>query len=406
MRGGSLVAVTAPARVAWFHCFSGIAGDMALGALIDAGADLGFIKEQLDALGISGVSLETTRVLRAGLSATRALVHAEDDGSSRRYGDIVEILQSAALVPRVRERALLVFGALARVEGTIHGVAPDDVHFHEVGGHDAIVDIVGTCAALESLAIEALFSSPVAQGRGMVRSAHGAIPNPSPAVLALLEGAPTYGREIELELTTPTGAALLAALDTTFSTMPAMTLVATGYGAGGRDLDGWPNVTQVVIGELATNQDAAAPIGQPLVVIEANLDDVTGEQLADAIATLMAAGANDAWVSPAVMKKGRPAHVLSVLADPVDAPRLREIVLEETGSFGLRQHLVDRYAVRRAFEQVELDGATVNLKVSARHAKVEHDDALAIARARGTSVREVIARAEQAWRARKDAPKP
>ncbi len=213
----------------------------------------------------------------------------------------------------MRQRALAVFAALAEAEGRLHRRPPEQVHFHEVGGLDAIVDIVGTCSALEVLDIDVVYGSVVVTGTGMVRAAHGLLPNPAPAVVELLAsvGAPTRGIDLGVELTTPTGAALLAALASGFGPMPPMTIDRSGFGAGTRDIDGQPNATQVVIGEPS---DAVLG-GQPVVVLEVNVDDATGETLAHTISALLEAGAHDAWVTPIVMKKGRPAHTVSALAD-------------------------------------------------------------------------------------------
>src|SRR4051795_13685641 len=233
---------------AWFHCFSGIAGDMALGSLIDAGADVAEVLAMLERLALTGWLLEVEPVLRGGVAATRAVVTAKDDAVVRTYTHIAAMIDDAGLPPRVRDRAIGTFSNLADVEGDLHRRHPSQVHFHEVGGVDAIVDIVGTCAALEVLGVDDVYASPIATGIGMVRTAHGLLPNPAPAVVGLLAGAPTYGRDVPVELTTPTGAALLATLAVGFGHIPAMTITATGFGAGTRDIETTPNATQVVLG--------------------------------------------------------------------------------------------------------------------------------------------------------------
>jgi pyridinium-3,5-bisthiocarboxylic acid mononucleotide nickel chelatase len=285
------------------------------------------------------------------------------------------------------------------VEGRIHGVEPDDVEFHEVGSLDAIVDVVGTCAALEDLGVDEVRSAPVTVGVGTARSAHGVLPNPAPAVVALLAGAaaPVQGVDVPMELTTPTGAALLAALATGFGPMPAMTPRAVGYGAGTRDIDGRPNVVQVVIGTATPVARLVAP-GQPVTLLEVNVDDVTGEHLAHAVTALLAAGAHDAWVTPIVMKKGRPAHTVSVLADPVLAPHLAARLCAETGSLGVRGSVIERWPRAREDGVVEVDGEPVRIKVGAGRIKVEHDDAAAAAGRLSLPLREVMARAEAAAR--------
>ncbi len=379
-------------NLAWFHCFSGIAGDMALGSLVDAGADIDEVRSLLERLPVKGWAMEVEPVLRAGVAATKVHVLVEDSAVVRTYGHIIGVVDEARLPPRVRDRVQATFAALAEVEGRLHRRPPEQVHFHEVGGVDAIVDVVGTCAALEILGIDQVWASPVATGMGMIRSAHGALPNPAPAVMELLRGAPTYGRDVQVELTTPTGAALLAATATGYGPMPALTVVATGYGAGDRDIDGLPNVVQVVLGEAeaaAAGGSSTHQPGQPVVLLAVNVDDATGEVLAHAVATLLDAGAYDAWITPIVMKKGRPAHTISALSDPALASQLAGILTGETGSLGVRSTSLERWPAAREAGEVEVDGLPVRVKVSAGRVKVEHDDAARVARRRGLPLREV-----------------
>lgn len=384
-------------RVAWFHCFAGIAGDMALGSLIDAGADIDEVEAIIRRLPVSGWELGAESVQRAGLGATHLVVHAEDDGSVvRTYSHITGLIEEARLPERVRQRAQAVFACLAEAESHIHGTPIQQIHFHEVGGLDSIIDIVGTCAALEVLDIDELESSPVAQGLGMVSTEHGMLPNPAPATLAVLaaRNVPTYGRDLQVELTTPTGAAILSALATHFGPMPNMHPEAIGYGAGTKILDGLPNAVQVVVGRRVQ----ADRRGQRLVVVEANVDDATGEVLAHTVTTLLEAGAADAWISPTIAKKGRPAHIVSALVEPAMAEQVGAVMLDETGSLGVRSYSVDRWASERSFSEVEVMGFPVRIKVGPGRVKPEFDDAAKVARKTGLPVREVIARAESAWR--------
>jgi uncharacterized protein (TIGR00299 family) protein len=383
-------------RVAWFHCFSGIAGDMALGALIDAGADIDEVRAVCNRIPVSGWTLDAVPVLRAGVAATHVDVRAEESSVVRTYAHIAAMVEEARLPSRVRQRALATFGALAESEGRLHRRPPEQVHFHEVGGIDAIVDIVGTAAALELLGIEELHASPVANGMGMIRAAHGMLPNPAPAVVDLLRDAPTYGVDISVELTTPTGAALLAANVSGWGPMPAMTVAATGYGAGSRELDGRPNMVQVVIGEAA----AALPVGQPVLLLEVNVDDATGETLAHTIAALLDAGAHDAWVTPMVMKKGRPAYTVAALCDHALGAQVAEVMTRETGSLGVRGSDLERWPSARTLDEVEVAGYPMRIKVSAGRVKVEHDDAARVAQRTGMPLREVISLAEEAARRR------
>ncbi len=392
-------------RIVWFHCFAGIAGDMALGSLVDAGADLRELERLLDRLPIGGWSLDFEPVLRNGLAATRAIVEARGDGVVRTFPHVMAILEEARLPSGVRDRAVAAFSLLAEVEGRLHRRPASQVHFHEVGGHDTIVDIVGTASALELLGVSRVAASPVATGLGMVRSAHGLLPNPAPAVVELLEGIPTEGRDLSVELTTPTGAAMLAAWGSSFGPMPAMTIEASGFGAGARELDDLPNCTQAVIGlPAASIRDSSIGEGQQLIQIEANLDDVTGETLAHAVSALLDEGALDAWVTPVLMKKGRPGHVVSALCDPVLVGDVRRRLERETGSLGARAHGVQRWATPRQLLEVEVDGYPVRVKVSPGRVKVEHADAARVAARTGRAVREVVQRAEAEWRQQHDGP--
>jgi pyridinium-3,5-bisthiocarboxylic acid mononucleotide nickel chelatase len=376
---------------------------MALGSLIDAGADVDEVRELIERLPVGGWRLDAEPVLRCGIAATHARVSADERGVVRTAAHITGLVEEARLPPRVAQRSLRTFRALAEAEGRLHRRPPEQVHFHEVGGLDAIVDVVGTCAALELLDVDEVHASTVATGTGMVRAAHGLLPNPAPAVVDLLAGAgaPTRGVDLPVELTTPTGAALLAANAAGWGPMPAMRIAASGFGAGSRELDGQPNVTQVVIG-TAAKADALAGPGQPVALLEANIDDATGEVLAHAIAALLDAGAHDAWVTPIVMKKGRPAHTVSALADPSLASQVGRVLLAETGSLGVRGTTLDRWPAARQDDTVDVDGLPVRVKVSPGRVKVEHDDAARVARLHHRPLRDVLADAESAARRRLD----
>lgn len=386
-----------PPRLAWFHCFSGIAGDMAMGALIDAGADLDQLQEMLQLLPLDNWELQAQPSMRAGIACTDVKVLTNDDGSVHRTAaHISALIDEARLPERVRDRAQATFAALAQAEGKLHRQPPERVHFHEVGGIDAIIDVVGTCAALELLDIDQVWASAVAQGRGMVGSAHGRLPVPAPATVELLRFAPTYGTDIELELTTPTGAALLSALAVGWGPMPSMTIESSGFGAGDRELDRQPNLTQVIVGASAV----ALEPGQPVMLLETNVDDATGEALAHTIAQLLDAGAHDAWVTPIVMKKGRPAYTVSVLSDVALAGQLAQVLSDETGSLGVRGRPMERWPSARNQERVDVDGRSIRVKVGPGRVKVEFDDAARAARHLGRPVREVVSLAEEAFRRR------
>jgi len=383
--------------VAWFHCFAGIAGDMAFGALVDAGADLDEVLALVRRVPVEGWRVDAEAVTRNGIAATHLDVRASETGIVRTHSHIQGLLAEARLPERVLDRALAVFARLAEAEGRLHRRPPSQVHFHEVGGIDAIVDVVGTCAALEVLGVDTVASSAVATGTGMIRSAHGTLPNPPPAVVELLRGAPIYGVDVGVELTTPTGAAILAALCSGFGPIPAMTVTATGFGAGARTLARLPNLTQVVVGRAA---GGGATDGQVVVELSTNVDDATGETIAHAVAALLEAGALDAWVTPVLMKKGRPGHVVSALADEALAGVVAARLMAETGSLGVRARRVERLVADRAMGAVEVDGFEVRVKVSPGRVKAEHDDAARVAAVIGIPAREVARRAEDQWRAR------
>ena len=397
---------------AWFHCFAGTAGDMTLGSLVDAGADPIAVAEIIGRLGIDDYALMFEPVLRCGVAATHALVVVNDHShehehehehehthneAHRPYRAIRELLMSSDLPVRVRDRALATFDALATVEGAMHRMPMLDVEFHEVGSVDAIVDIVGTCAALEVLGIDRIVCSPIAVGRGSVHAAHGELPNPAPAVTGLLaqRNAPAFGIDTRKEIATPTGVALMTALADAFEPMPAMNVRSVGYGAGTADTPGRPNVVQVVIGdELAAAATGSHNAGQPVRLLEVNLDDATGEVIAHTIAALLNAGAHDAWATPIVMKKGRPAHTVHALCEPAVSQSVAAVLISETGSLGVRGTTLERWPQARAEAAVVVGGHTIRIKRAAGRVKVEHDDAAAAALALGRPLREVLAEAE------------
>jgi uncharacterized protein (TIGR00299 family) protein len=393
---------------AWFHCFAGTAGDMTLGSLVDAGADPIAVAEIIGRLGIDDYALMFEPVLRCGVAATHALVvvndhshehehgHAHNEGH-RPYRAIRELLMNSDLPVRVRDRALATFDALATVEGAMHRMPMLDVEFHEVGSVDAIVDIVGTCAALEVLGIDRIVCSPIAVGRGSVHAAHGELPNPAPAVTGLLaqRNAPAFGIDTRKEIATPTGVALMTALADAFEPMPAMNVRSVGYGAGTADTPGRPNVVQVVIGdELAAAATGSHNAGQPVRLLEVNLDDATGEVIAHTIAALLNAGAHDAWATPIVMKKGRPAHTVHALCEPAVSQSVAAVLISETGSLGVRGTTLERWPQARAEAAVVVGGHTIRIKRAAGRVKVEHDDAATAALALGRPLRDVLAEAE------------
>jgi hypothetical protein len=369
------------------HPVSGVSGDMLLGALLDAGAPLDGVRECVASTGLAGWRLDVERGPAGGLVATRAVVQVADDVPERRAGELLDRVRRAEPAP-VAELAGRAIAAIARVEAELHGVAPGDVHLHELGGLDTVVDTVGVAAALHLLGVTAVHSAPIAVGTGSVHTRHGVLPVPAPATAALLReaGAVVVGADVEGETVTPTGAALLAAAGTVFGPVPAMRIARIGYGAGTRTFADRPNVLQAILGE---------PVGTATteVVIETNVDDVTPEVLAHALARALDEGAADAWVTPIVMKKGRPAHTLHVLTPPDRADAIAALLFAETGTLGVRRTAVEKVALPRHTRTVRVDGQPVRVKHGPHGAKPEHDDVVAAARATGRPAREVAAEA-------------
>jgi pyridinium-3,5-bisthiocarboxylic acid mononucleotide nickel chelatase len=376
----------------WLNPSTGISGDMLLGALLDLGAELDEVRAAVATTGLTGWRLDTQRVARGGLQATRAVVSVVDDSATARpAGELRELVARARPEPVARLAGRAV-AAIAEVEAGLHGIDVDQVHLHELGGHDTVVDTVGVAAALHLLGVTEVVSGPLAMGTGTVSTAHGELPLPAPATAELLAraGAAVMPSGIVGETVTPTGAALLLAAGATFGPLPAMRLLRVGYGAGGRELPGRPNALQVLAGSPDRGQ-----VGE-MLVLETNVDDVTGEVLGHLITRLLDSGAADAWLSPVVMKKSRPAHTVHVLVEPALAAVCEEIVLAETGSLGVRRHRVQRRALPRETVTVTVDGRPIRLKRGPHGAKPEHDDVVAAAAALGLPLRVVAERARAA----------
>jgi len=404
--------------IAYFDCFAGAGGDMIVGSLLDAGADFDALVAELGKLGAEGYDLRIERVLREGLAGTKFHVdlagprheHDEQAGvrqegdpadthhAHRNLQDILEMIDRAALAGRADERARRIFTRLAEAEAKVHDVAVDEVHFHEVGAVDSIVDIVGTCVALELLGVDRVFCSPIPIGSGTFRCAHGVMPAPAPATAELLVGVRTAPSSIAGEITTPTAAAVLTTLAESFGPMPAMDVSAVGYGAGTREDGPVPNLLRVFVGR--TDEDGNA---DALVEISANIDDCTGEVLGAAMEKLLAAGCADVWASPIYMKKSRPAWTIMVLCEQADVARAEQILFTETTTFGLRRRPVTRSKLRREHRTVETPYGPIRIKVGLRDAEeltasAEFADCLAAAEAHHVPVKEVLAAARAAYR--------
>ena len=382
-------------KVAYLQCETGLSGDMLVAALVDAGAPLAQIQQFVDDACPEPVRLRTERVRRHGLAALRVHVEVSETSVTRTWPRVRELLYGAGLPELVRDRALDVFARLARAEATAHAKPVEEVHFHEVGALDSLADVVAGCAALHLLGVDAVYASPVALGTGTVSGQHGLLPVPAPATSAILAEA---GLPVRLgagpgEMCTPTGAALLAAHARPAEPPPGR-IVATGAGAGTRDPREYPNALRIILLEA----DGPGPGDQPMLLMESNVDDLDPRLWPHILDRLLAAGAADAWLTPVLMKKGRPAHVLSLLARPEQAAGLRRVVFAETTSIGLRESLVARHALGRRVTEVEVRGAVIRVKVAGSGDEVlnvqpEYEDVCRVARESGVPAKVILAEA-------------
>jgi pyridinium-3,5-bisthiocarboxylic acid mononucleotide nickel chelatase len=386
-------------RAMWLDVSAGVAGDMVLGALVDAGASLEFIAAQVGAVLPGAVELAARPVTRAGLRGTQVSVSLrEADPAPRAWRDIRQLLTQAPIPDPVRGNSLAVFSRLAAAEARVHGIDAADVHFHEVGALDSIADVVGSCAGLHDLGIATIRASPLALGSGTVSAEHGVLPVPVPAVLEMVGGWTVFGGG-DGELATPTGVALVTALASGCGPLQDMQVVATGVGAGSKDTPARANVVRVVIGDADAETAGGSPAAE--VVIEANVDDLDPRLWPAVITALLRAGAQDAWLTPILMKKGRPAHTLHVLARPEDATTLRAVVVAQTSTIGMRSFSVAKYALARMWVPVEIGGQVVRIKVAhdgalIRQATPEYADVEAAAAELTLPVRQVLRLAEAA----------
>lgn len=387
--------------IAYFDCFAGVAGDMALGALLDAGVPFEVVDAPLSKLPIEGYRLEASRVDRHGIAATQVKVRGQQGGIFRNYFSMRSVIEGAEVSARARSTALAIYERLAEAEAAVHGTDVGHVPFHELGSADTLVDVLGTAIGLDHLGIDTVYVSAVATGMGMMRTEHGMLPIPGPAVVELLKGAPVYSQGIPYELTTPTGAAIVAATAKRFGDIPAMRIERVGYGAGTRELE-VPNILRLLVGSPATEQDAYGPA--PAVLLETNIDDMNPELYEYVLERLFAAGAQDAWVTPIVMKRGRPAATLTVLCDPDDEQTLRSVLFRETTTLGIRRRATEKWTVPRESITVEVAGATVRVKIARSPdgvlgAAPEYVDCAQVARDTGIPLKDVYAMAAEAARA-------
>ncbi len=402
-------------RIAYFDCFAGISGDMVLGALIDAGVELPRLQAEIDKLGIPGLLLEAAPCRRQGIAGTHAQVRVAgqplepDDehhlelrgepdhghGGGRHPADIQALLAGSALDAPVRARASQIFARLAAAEASVHGADVAEVHLHEVGALDAVADVVGAAAGLELLGVEAVYSSPLRLGTGLVDCAHGRYPVPVPGVLELCRGVPCVQTDIAAELVTPTGAAIITTLAAGFGAAPPFRLERIGYGAGCRDLEAVPNFLRVRVGTVPAPYER-----DELIALETNIDDANPEVLGYLAERLLADGARDVFITPVLMKKGRPGSLLTVLLDEADLDRLTHRVLADSTSAGVRFHRVERRKLPRKQVVVQTEYGPVRVKLSQIDGEwrgaPEYEDCAQAARARDVSILAVYAAAQAA----------
>ena len=373
----------------YFDCINGVSGDMILAALTDAGADIAAQLEE--GLNLPGYRIHSRQVKRGGLRARKIDVELlEQHPLPRGLKDITAIIDSATLSERVKQRSLAAFGLLAEAEAKVHGVAPDDVHFHEVGAVDAIVDVVGSMAGLEQFGADRVYCSPIPVGRGSVQNAHGRLPVPAPATVELLRGVPILPGEADYELATPTGVAILRAVVEDFGRMPAMTLDGVGIGAGREDDPHRPNILRILLGRAASDSGESDAVWE----LSANVDDMSGELLGAIFEPLFAAGALDVFLTPVMGKKNRPAMTLTVLVEPAKREAVEDEIFVQTTTFGIRRHLCRRSKLVREQVEVKTPFGPVRIKQGRRGGRVitaspEFEDCRRIAEDLGVPIRRV-----------------
>jgi uncharacterized protein (TIGR00299 family) protein len=432
-------------RIAYLECFSGMSGDMFLGALVDAGVAPQKLEETVAALNI-GARLEFSRVVRSGISATKVDVwvdgekdlpreeywerkahehtheheghphshpgkipraevpapHEHAHSHGRGLGEIRQIISGASISERAKKTAITIFEALGRAEAKIHNTSIENVHFHEVGAVDAIVDIVCAAVGAEALEVEEIICSPLNLGGGMVKCAHGTFPVPAPAAVELLAHAPVYSSGLQAELVTPTGAAIVRTLASRFAAFPEMKIQKSGYGAGSRDFPGHPNVVRLTVGEAVSESLAAKTASEAITILEANLDDLNPQVFGYVMDRLLGEGALDAFGMPVQMKKNRPGMLLTVLCRPEDTNKLTELIFTETTTLGVRRRNEIRQTLARRWETVRTQWGDVRIKIASMNGTVtnyapEYEDCRRIAEEQHVPLKQVMSDAVEAY---------
>ncbi|MGC9995990.1 MAG: nickel pincer cofactor biosynthesis protein LarC [Terriglobia bacterium] len=400
-------------KQAYLDCFSGISGDMFVGALLDVGLPLERLFADLKKIPLGFYEFKRTRALRGHLVGTRVEIRVPGKQPSRKLRDIEALIRDSELSAGVKERALEVFSRLAEAEGKLHNMPPEQVHFHEVGAVDAILDIVGACIGLEFLEISQLTCSPVNVGSGCVAAAHGSLPVPAPASLELLKDLPIYSSGVDGELVTPTGAALISTLATGFGPIPPMRVERIGYGAGAREIPGHPNLARLLLGESAepVRVRDGAPGDEVVSVIEANVDDMSPQLYGYFIDQALAAGALDVTCTPIQMKKDRPGILLSVLCTPEKGDALAQMLFEQTTTIGVRIYEARRKILERELVSIQTPYGAVNVKVAKRDGKVlnvapEYEDCRRLASEKGVPLKQVMIAAQASYLEQVSSPSP
>jgi uncharacterized protein (TIGR00299 family) protein len=389
-------------RTLYFDCFAGASGDMILGALVDAGVDPRALHEQMELLGVGGWQIDFEKVDRSGISATHARVQTAPEHTHRHLEDILKIINDSGLRQSVKDRAARIFSLLAAAEARVHNQTIDQIHFHEVGALDAIIDVCGAAVGFELLGIEQFISSPLRVGSGMTEMAHGTFPIPPPAVAELLKGKPIYAGEIAGEFVTPTGAAIITSVCERFGPVPSIKITATGYGAGTRDPKHFPNALRVFVGET----EAAAGMDETLLMIETNVDDMSPQVVGYVLDRALELGALDCYLTHTQMKKDRPGILISILCQPSDHEKFLQMLFSETTTIGARSYEVSRRALARETVTVETQFGPIDVKVAylnneasngAVNAMPEFEQCRAAAKNSGVPLREVQAAARAAY---------
>ena len=380
-------------KIAFFDCFNGISGDMVLGALADAGLDFSAWKAEVEKLGLEGYTISRKKVRRAGFPGTKVNIKVTAAQPERKYSGIRKLIEKSGISSASKKMGLDIFRTLAEAEARAHGVSPEEIHFHEVGAVDSIIDIAGSAIALSMMGVERIASSPVNLGSGMVRFSHGTFPVPAPATAEIIKSrsVPVFSSDVKAELTTPTGAAIITTLSESFGPMPQMEVHSTGWGAGDREFEGTPNMLRVFIGEAVDSYEQ-----DEVVITEANIDDMDPRIYEYVMERLFEEGALDVWLTPVIMKKSRPAVTLSVMAAADIADRMAEVILFETTTFGVRRYRAGRKKLAREFIEAAAGRGSAKVKVGRSGKRIikampEYEDIKAIAKKSKKPLREVLA---------------